>query len=130
MWEISRVRKLNRRPVIWEQSVIPKLLAPDLASYLKRRDERSLYDLLADVYDLKESREEQVLVARPAAPREEELLRLMNFEWVVEITGVSFSTRHTPIDRFRMVFAAKGFAFRLATADAHPVEAVELRGAR
>ena len=126
VWEISRLRLLSQRPVIWELSTIPKLLAPDLGSYMEARDRRSLYDLLDEVYGLKEAREDQVLVARPARAREEELLDLLNFEWVVEITGVSYSTRHAPIDRFCMVFVAKSFAFRLATAPANAVEAVEL----
>lgn len=131
VWEISRLRLLNRRPLIWEQSTIPKLSAPNLGSYIAARDARSLYDLLEQVYALKESREEQLLVARPAQRREEQLLKLRNLEWVVEITGISYSTRQAPIDRFRMIFVAQAFAFRLATAPAFAVEAVELnRGAR
>jgi GntR family transcriptional regulator len=126
VWEISRLRLLNQRPLIWEQSTIPKLLAPDLGGYMEARDPRSLYDLLDEVYGLKEAREEQTLVSRPARPREDELLDLLNFEWVVEITGISYSTRHAPLDRFRMVFVAKSFAFRLSTALANAVEAVEL----
>jgi DNA-binding GntR family transcriptional regulator len=126
VWEISRLRMLNQRPVIWELSIIPKVLAPDLGSYFEARDKRSLYDLLDEVYGLKESREEQTLVCRPAQPREEELLDLLHFEWVVEVSGISYSTRHSSIDSFRMIFAGKSFAFRLATAPAHAVEAVEL----
>lgn len=127
VWEISRLRLLNQRPVIWEQSTIPKLLAPDLGNRIIELPAGcSLYDLLEDAYGLKEAREEQVLVSRPAKPREEKLLELLNFEWVVEITGTSYSTRQTPIDRFRMIFAAKSFAFRLATATSTAVEAVEL----
>lgn len=126
VWEISRLRLLNRRPMIWEVSTIPKLLAPDLGSYFDSRDKRSLYDLLEEVYGLKEAREEQTLLSRPAQQREQELLELLRFEWVVEIAGISFSTRHTPIDSFRMVFVAKSFAFRLATAPEFAVEAVEI----
>ena len=126
VWEVSRLRSLNYRPLIWERSTIPKLLAPDLGHYFETRDSRSLYDLLDEVYGLKEAREEQTLVARPARPRELELLDLLNFEWVVEINGISYSTRHTPIDRFRMMFVAKSFAFRLATSHSSAVEAVEL----
>jgi DNA-binding GntR family transcriptional regulator len=126
VWEISRLRLLNRRPVIWEVSTIPKLLAPDLGSYFESRDKRSLYDLLDEVYDLKEAREEQTLVCRPAQPGEQELLELLRFEWVVEVSGISYSTRHAPIDAFRMMFVAKSFAFRLATAPTFAVEAVEL----
>ena len=126
VWEVSRLRLLNKRPMIWESSVIPKILAPDLAAYLKAGEKRSLYDLLDEVYGLKEAREEQTLVSRPALPREHELLDLMSFEWVVEVSGVSFSSRHQPIDAFRMVFVAKSFAFRLETAPTFFVEAVEV----
>jgi len=122
VWEISRLRRLNRRPLILETSVIPKLLAPDLGAHLKRSDGRSL----EGVYGLTEAREEQLLVSRAARPQEEELLGLLHFDWVVEVAGVSYSARQEPIDRFRMVFVAKSFAFRLATAPAFAVEAVEL----
>jgi GntR family transcriptional regulator len=126
VWEISRLRLLNDRPVIWEVSTIPKVLAPNLGTYIEARDPRSLYDLLDEVYRLKEVREEQMLVSRPAQAREVELLGLMSFEWVVEINGVSYSTRNAPIDRFRMAFVAKSFAFRLATVPSQAVEAIEL----
>lgn len=126
VWEISRLRLLNKQPVIWEQSLIPKILAPDLAGYLNGSDKRSLYDLLDEVYGLEEAREEQTLVSRPALAREHQLLELLNFEWVVEVSGVSFSARHQPIDAFRMVFVAKTFAFRLETAPTFFVEAVEV----
>jgi len=129
VWEISRLRLLNGRAVVWEVSTIPKLLAPDLAAHIERGDPRSLYDLLDEVYSLKEAREEQTLVSRPAQARERELLGMLGFEWVVEITGVSYTTRNTPIDRFRMTFVAKSFAFRLATVPANAVEAVEIPGA-
>ncbi len=51
---------------------------------------------------------------------------LLHFDWVVEVAGVSYSDRQQPIDSFRMIFVAKSFAFRLATAPAFAVEAVEL----
>jgi DNA-binding GntR family transcriptional regulator len=128
VWEVSRLRLLNKRPMIWEQSVIPKILAPDLAAYLSGGSgKQSLYDLLDTVFGLKEAREEQTLVSRPALAREHELLELMSFEWVVEVSGVSYSVRHQPIDAFKMVFVAKAFAFRLETAPTFFVEAVEVR---
>jgi DNA-binding GntR family transcriptional regulator len=126
VWEVSRLRLLNRRPMIWELSVIPKILAPDLAAYLSGSDKRSLYDLLDEVFGLKEAREEQTLMSRPALAREHELLDLMSFEWVVEVSGVSFSARHQRIDAFKMVFVAKAFTFRLETAPTFFVEAVEV----
>jgi GntR family transcriptional regulator len=126
VWEVSRLRLLNKRPMIWELSIIPKILAPDLGGYLSAPGKRSLYDMLDEVYGLKEAREEQTLVSRPALEREHELLELMSFEWVVEVSGVSFSARHQPIDAFTMVFVAKAFAFRLETAPSFFVEAVEV----
>lgn len=126
VWDIARLRLLNKRPMIWESSLIPKILAPDLASYLDAGDKRSLYDLLDEIYGLTEAREEQTLVSRPAFAREHELLELMSFEWVVEVSGLSFSARHQPIDAFRMVFVAKAFEFRLETAPSFFVEAVEV----
>lgn len=125
VWEVSRLRLLNKRPMIWEQSVVPKILAPDLAAHL-RPGKRSLYDVLDEEFSLKEAREEQTLVSRPALEREQELLNMMSFEWVVEVSGVSFSARHQPIDAFKMVFVAKAFAFRLETAPKFFVEAVEI----
>jgi GntR family transcriptional regulator len=127
VWEISRLRLLDERPIVWEVSTIPKVLAPDLGSHFESLERRSLYDLLEEVYRLNEAREEQVLVSRPAQGRERELLDLMSFEWVVEITGVSYSARNIPIDRFRMAFVAKSFAFRLATVPSQGVEAVEIK---
>jgi DNA-binding GntR family transcriptional regulator len=132
VWEVSRLRLLNKQPVILESSVIPKILAPDLGSYFNRSgkrsrsDQRSLYDLLDGVYGLKEAREEQTLLSRPALAKEHQLLNLLGFEWVVEVSGVSYSARHQPIDAFTMVFVAKAFAFRLETAPSFFVEAVEL----
>jgi DNA-binding GntR family transcriptional regulator len=126
VWEVSRLRLLNKQPVIWELSVIPKILAPDLSAYLNGSDKRSLYDLLDEVYGLTETREEQTLVSRPALAREHELLELPDFEWVVEVSGISFSARHQPIDSFRMSFVAKSFEFRLETAPTFFVEAVEV----
>jgi len=127
IWELSRVRLLNDRPVIWERSAIPCALTPELGDRLRGRAERSLYEILDTDYGLREGREEQTLLARAATPFERPLLELMKFEWVVEITGVSHSTRQVPIDRFRMVFAGKSFAFRLSSAPLNAVEAIELR---
>ena len=126
VWEISRLRLFNDRPLIWEVSAIPKILAPDLGMHFAGAHAVSLYDLLDLRYGLKESREEQTLVPRVPLPHERELLDLRSFDWVVEVSGLSYSTRQMPIDRFRMVFVAKAFAFRFSSAPAHAFEAVEL----
>lgn len=126
VWELVRLRLLNGRPLILEQSAIPKLMAPDLGSQFEGDPGRSLYELLESVYGLKEAREEQLLKARAADAREEQVLRLLNFEWVVEVSGVSLTAQRKPIDCFRLVFPARAFAFRLAAAPAFAVEAIEL----
>jgi DNA-binding GntR family transcriptional regulator len=126
VWEISRLRLFDGRPMIYEASVIPMILAPDLAGQFRPNPRQSLYGLLASKYGLHEAREEQTLVCRRAAASELKLLGLPRQDWVVEVSGVSFSARQLPIDNFRMVFDAKGFAFRMETAPTAMIEAVEL----
>lgn len=126
VWEIARLRLFNERPLIYEVSAIPKILAPDLGSHFTGTPPVSLYDLLDLRYGLKEAREDQTLVPRAAQPYEQSLLGLSHFDWVVEVSGLSFSTRQMPIDRFRMVFVARAFAFRFSSAPQHAFEAVEL----
>jgi len=126
VWEISRLRLLNDRPLIHEVSVIPMILAPDLGGCFESDPQRSLYATLEAVYGLREVREEQSLVCRRSNSLDRKLLGLPKSDWVVQISGISFSARHVPIDSFRIVFDAKGFAFRLSTAPASTMAAVEL----
>ncbi len=126
VWEVSRLRLFNGRPLIWELSAIPKLLAPDLGLHFNDLQSGSLYDLLDSRYGLKEMREEQTLVPRVPLAQEQVHLALGHFDWVVEVSGVSYSTRQAPIDCFRMVFVAKAFAFRFSSHPSHAFEAVEL----
>ena len=126
IWEIARLRLFNSRPLIYEVSAIPKILAPDLGQHFTGTHGVSLYDLLDVRYGLKEAREDQTLVPRAPLANEQVLLELSHFDWVVDVSGISFSTRQMPIDRFRMVFVAKAFAFRFSSAPQHVFEAVEL----
>ena len=113
--------------MIQEVSVIPMILAPDLATHFRPKPRQSLYALLEAKYGLREVREEQTLVSRRATSAELKLLELARQDWVVEIAGVSYSARQVPIDSFRMVFDAKAFAFRMETAPTSMMEAVALR---
>jgi len=128
VWEIARLRLLDGRPAIQEVSVIPMILAPDLAAQLGPGPDQSLYALLDSRYGLREAREEQMLVSRRATSAEARLLVLPRQDWVVEVSGISFSARQVPIDSFRMVFDAKAFAFRMETAPTSVMAAVELGG--
>jgi GntR family transcriptional regulator len=125
VWDVSRLRLLNDRPLIWERSAIPVLLAPELDRHLQEDSTRSLYGILDAEYGLREGREEQQLLTRAATTQEHQLLALRHSEWVVEITGVSVSVRQVPIDRFRMVFAGQSFSFRLSSAPLSALEAIE-----
>jgi DNA-binding GntR family transcriptional regulator len=126
VWETSRLRLLNDRPMIHEVSVIPMILAPDLGACFEQNPERPLYATLEALYGLREVREDQSLLCRPGDALDRKLLGLTKGGWVVEISGISYSARHVPIDHFRMVFDAKDFAFRLSTATASTMAAVEL----
>ena len=128
VWAISRLRLFGDRPMISELSVVPMILAPDLAAHFRPDPRQSLYGLLGDKYGLREAREEQALVSRRPTAAEAKLLQLPRQDWVVEVSGVSYSQRQVPIDRFRMVFDAKGFAFRLESAPTSMLSAVELSG--
>jgi DNA-binding GntR family transcriptional regulator len=126
VWEISRLRLLDGRPMIHEVSIIPMILAPDLGAHVGANPNRSLYATLDQEYGLREVREEQTLVCRRAKPADTKLLELPRQDWVVEISGISYTTRNVPIDSFRMTFDAKGFAFRMETAPKSAMEAIEL----
>lgn len=126
VWEIARLRLLNGRPTVHEVSITPMILAPDLGSYLEQNPQRSLYETLDVVYGLREVREDQSLICRRADTVDRRHLGLSKADWVVEISGISYSMRHVPIDCFRMVFDAKGFAFKLSTAPTSAMTAVEL----
>jgi DNA-binding GntR family transcriptional regulator len=126
VWEISRLRLLNSRPAVHEVSITPMILAPDLGSCFEQNPERSLYETLDTVYGLREVREDQSLICRRSNMIDRKRLDLSKGDWVVEISGVSFSMRHVPIDYFRMVFDAKGFAFKLSTVPTSTMAAVEL----
>jgi DNA-binding GntR family transcriptional regulator len=128
VWEISRLRLLEGRPMIHEVSVIPMILAPDLATHFGPNPRQSLYALLEAKFGLREVREEQTLVCRRATSAELKLLGLARQDWVVEVAGISYSARQVPIDSFRMIFDAKGFAFRMETAPTSVMEAVALGG--
>jgi GntR family transcriptional regulator len=128
VWEISRLRLLEDRPMIHEVSVIPMILAPDLATHFSPNPRQSLYALLEAKFGLREAREEQTLVCRRATSAELKLLGLARQDWVVEVAGISYSARQVPIDSFRMIFDAKGFAFRMETAPTSVMEAVALGG--
>jgi GntR family transcriptional regulator len=126
VWEITRLRLLDGRPMIYEVSVIPVILTPDLDSHARGAPARSLYEILETEYGLREIREEQTLVCRRARAVEAPTLSLRRSDWVVEIAGTSFTARGVPIDRFRLIFDARGFAFRMETPQAAAMQAVEL----
>jgi GntR family transcriptional regulator len=129
VWEIRRLRLLSGRPMICETSVIPLILAPNVGDVLKADPSTSLYDVLSRDHGLEEAREEQTLVCRPPERPEQVILSLPAQGWIVEISGVSYARNQTPIDCFKMLFDASGFAFNFGGFEG-ATEAIEIdRGA-
>jgi GntR family transcriptional regulator len=126
VWEITRLRLLDGRPMIHETSIIPVILTPDLDTHIRGDPARSLYEIMESEYGLREAREEQTLVCRRAKGAEAALLALRRSDWVVEIAGISTTARRVPIDKFCMIFDARGFAFRMETPQTAALQAVEL----
>ena len=127
VWEVSRLRLLDGRPMIHEVSVIPMMLAPDLATHFAPSRANPSMPCWRPNTACAKCAKKQTLVSRRATSAELKLLELARQDWVVEIAGVSYSARQIPIDSFRMVFDAKAFAFRMETAPTSMMEAVALR---
>lgn len=113
VWQIVRLRLIDAVPLVIEQALIPKRLAPDLAD---RRDDLrgSLYALLAAEHGLVDDHEEQYLEVRTAGARERRLLHLGPRARVVRLRGVSFTAADEPFDCFEQVYPADEFAFYIS----------------
>ena len=117
---------LNGRPMVHEMSIVPMILAADLGSFYQREPLRPLYATLDEAFSLREVRSDQSLVSRPADKTDRRLLNLAKSDWVVEVAGISYSNRNLAFDRFRMIFEARGFSFKLGTTAASAFAAVEV----
>jgi DNA-binding GntR family transcriptional regulator len=110
VWVISRLRRIEGRPMVLEQARVPQALAPDLDHW---RDDlaASLYGLLARRYGLVDDYEEQYLEVGAAGAAERRRLDLKPRARIVRLQGVSFTAGDVPFDCFEHVYPAEAFAF-------------------
>lgn len=113
VWAISRLRRIDGRPMVLEQARVPQALAPDLRG---RREElaQSLYGLLTRRYGLVDDYEEQYLEVDVAGATERRRLELPARARVVRLQGVSFAAGDVPFDCFEHVYPAEAFAFYIS----------------
>jgi DNA-binding GntR family transcriptional regulator len=113
VWQISRLRRIDGRPMVLEQARVPQALAPDLRG---RQDELkpSLYGLLARRYGLVDDYEEQYLEVGAAGAAERRRLELPARARIVRLQGVSFAAGDVPFDCFEHVYPAEAFAFYIS----------------
>jgi len=113
VWRIERLRRIDGRPLVIEQALVPESLASDLGA---RRQELggSLYDLLARDYDLVDDYEEQYLEVRDVDARTRRLLDLPPKAVVVRLRGVSFTPQDLPFDCFEQVYPADELVFYIS----------------
>lgn len=112
-WRIERLRRIDGRPLVIEQALIPQDLAPDLD---RRRTDMggSLYDLLARHYGLVDDYEEQYLEVCDAGARTRRLLQLPAKAALVRLRGVSFTAEDVPFDCFEQVYPAEELIFYIS----------------
>lgn len=110
VWEITRRRRFNRKPVILETAVVPMQLAPTLDEKWLR-DGKSLYGMLSTKYGLIDQYEEQFLEVTVPTANERKLLSLPTRENVVRVRGVSYTADNAPFDCFEQVYPAGQFVF-------------------
>jgi len=113
VWEIRRQRLVNGEPKIYETAVIPVALAPGLDRYSAELN-GSLYELLAERYELEDQAEEQYLEVASADDEERRLLRLPSKSQVVRLRGLSTDQRGVPFDCFTQVYPALEFGFYIS----------------
>jgi GntR family transcriptional regulator len=113
VWHISRLRRIDGRPMVLERARVPQALAPDLRRW---QDEltQSLYGLLARHYGLVDDYEEQYLEVGAAAAAERRRLGLSARARIVRLQGVSFAAGDAAFDCFEHVYPAEAFAFYIS----------------
>lgn len=113
VWQVERLRRIDGKPLVLEEALIPQVLAP-------RLDERrgdlagSLYELLGREHGLVDDHEEQYLEVIIAGRRERRLLELPPRAKVVRLRGVSFTAEDIAFDCFEQVYSAEEFVFYIS----------------
>lgn len=113
VWQVERLRRIDGRPCMIEEALIPQALAADLNAH---RDELagSLYSLLRRAYGLVDHHEEQYLEIATPGRRERRLLDLAPRAKVVRLRGVSFTPDDVAFDCFEQIYPADDFVFYIS----------------
>jgi GntR family transcriptional regulator len=113
VWHITRLRRIDGRPMVLEQARVPQALAPGL-SHWKDDLSNSLYGLLARRFGLVDDYEELCLEVDAAGATERRRLELPARARIVRLQGVSFTAGDVPFDRFEHVYPAEAFTFSIS----------------
>jgi DNA-binding GntR family transcriptional regulator len=138
VWQVERLRRVDGRPGVIEEALIPQRLAPGLDHHPDALS-GSLYALLGRTYGLLDHHEEQLLEIRTAGQRERKLLGLAARANIVRLRGVSFTPEDVAFDCFEQIYPAEDFVFYISgqtarrlfrPADLHDWGATPVRDAR
>jgi GntR family transcriptional regulator len=117
-WRIQRLRSTEGRPTAIDRSLVPCHLAPSL-NVAELRSGGSLYQQLAQRYELRGEFEESYLEVSTPLAREQKLLRLRHSDPVVLVRGVTRDASNRAFDCFEQVFRPDGIAFYVHGAREH-----------
>ncbi|MFL5737052.1 MAG: GntR family transcriptional regulator [Actinomycetota bacterium] len=127
VWQISRLRRIGRRPMIVEEAIVPVHLAPAIDEQ-DLRTGGSLYRMLAERYDLVDDYEEQFLQVTSPSRSERDLLGLSPGQAIARIRGVSFNRNGVAFDCFQQAYPASDFVFYFSgQTDRHLLRGSEIR---
>jgi GntR family transcriptional regulator len=113
VWQVERLRRIDGRPGIVEEALIPQRLAPNLDHH-RGTLTGSLYALLGRTYGLLDHHEEQFLEISTADRRERKLLGLAGRTNIVRLRGVSFTPEDVAFDCFEQIYPADDFVFYIS----------------
>ena len=113
VWSLHRLRLLEGRAMVVENSTIPLDLAPGLDRYHEALT-GSLYELLERHFSLKDTSEEQYLEVASPSDEQRRLLHLSAQASVVRIRGLSVDDLGRPFDCFEQVYPATEFVFYIS----------------
>lgn len=119
VWEISRLRLRGERRTVVERAIIPLSLVPAIDE-AQLADGRSLYELLAERYDIVEAYAEQVFQVDRPSRWEREQLQLAADDPVMRVRGISYTDDDVPFDSYQQTYRADEYLFYMQGARTSP----------
>lgn len=110
VWEVRRLRLVNRIESIYERAVLPLTRVPMLdEAYLAAGS--SLYTYLRTHYGLSDATTEQVIEVDHPRPEERKQLHLKASDTVTRVRGISFDEGGIAFDCYEQAYEASSFLF-------------------